>query len=257
MSYVKTKAEVDAVFDAMSKLDYRSNVLVAEFSTEAKFIENVLPPCFEPPAKPVGYLAFIQESVGFTNYLGVSLNIAARFGGIDGWYHLAMMYNTEFAVTIGRELLGECKKLADISFAEKDGLVLGSAIRHETELMSVKGHISEEVVSDQKLTTIFDIRAGLSPDARQILNHPTMLIKRRESQAEKAFTLTNSSFQLRSSTVDPCGSIPITETGAMTYFVNRKTQETITEVDLEDPQSLHPYILARNFDFNMVLGEQK
>ena len=75
-----------------------------------------------------------------------------------------MPMSTPQAVTFGRELYGEPKKLASIIFEQQDEFVWGSAERHEIRFLSLRGRMNGAAATGRRETSTFHIKFSPSVD---------------------------------------------------------------------------------------------
>ncbi len=97
-----------------------------------------------PGALATGWVGDIGNSNCVGPFLGAALYVRARYQDIVGNYCVTMPMSTPEAVTFGREVYGEPKKLATIVFETQDDYVWGSAERRGIRFLSLRGRMTAE-----------------------------------------------------------------------------------------------------------------
>src|SRR5207248_4566751 len=103
----------------------------------------VLPPPLKPTGRPLVRVNISEVDLpGYPLGAG-SFAVAASHGGVDGWYPLVMPMTHERALTGGREVFGEPKKLGEV-VVERDGLAVHARMaRHGVSFVEVRGVVGE------------------------------------------------------------------------------------------------------------------
>lgn len=140
--YVKATADVGRVQDVLaapSFLDIRT--LSLTFESDSAVIAELLPPPLEPAAAPQATVSVseIRRSNCVGPFNGAAINLACRYNGEEGLYFLTMPMSTGLAVTFGRELFAEPKKLAEISLAVEGGNARGKVTRYGITYIELSG----------------------------------------------------------------------------------------------------------------------
>src|SRR2546427_7343367 len=112
----RTEAEIASARTAAAKLpDIWSTGVVALWETDPDALAAVLPPPLKPTDRPLVRVDISRvELPGHTLGAG-SFAVAAAHAGVDGWYPLVMPMTQERALTGGREVFGEPKKLGEVT----------------------------------------------------------------------------------------------------------------------------------------------
>ncbi len=145
--YVKSAADVARLQDVLaapSFLDIRT--LSLAFETDLAVIAELLPPPLEPAetARATVSVSEIRRSNCVGPFNGAAINLACRYRGEDGLYCLTMPMNTGLAVTFGRELFAEPKKLAEINLAVNGGNARGTVTRYGITYIELTGRFEGE-----------------------------------------------------------------------------------------------------------------
>ena len=124
-----------------------STSLTAVFPTDPAVLASVLPPPLSPPAEPLVKVGVSRVDIGrgLPPFGAGTFAVAARHGGLDGWYPLLMPMSSEQAVIGGRETFGEPKKLAKISLEEEGDRVVGTVARMGVTIITVAGTVGADL----------------------------------------------------------------------------------------------------------------
>ncbi len=213
MRFVKTADEISriqAVYATNHQL--RLKALTVYFETSPAVIAELLPPPLKPTPNPVA-VASVGE-VGASSCAGpyryASLGVKAQYEEVIGYYYLAAPVSTPEAMTFGRELYGEPRKVAKIIFEEQDEHVWGSAERHEIRYMSMRGRCSNPAPAGRQETSAFHFKYEPRPDGRGFGSTPQLVhvsgdltvVEARRGRGELVF---------RDSPYDPVIDIPVTQ----------------------------------------------
>ena len=117
--------------------------ITLQYETTSDAIGALLPPCYQPTAKPIVTVSFMYNSgVGFMpsgGYNIAAILVQAQYDGnhdhVQGDYPLVMFENDTIPIIMGRERLGVSKLYADISPAQ---MLPNGKIRCEASLW---GHL--------------------------------------------------------------------------------------------------------------------
>lgn len=178
MRFVKTAEEVrrlQAIYAHPQFMATRS--LAVLFETRQEAVRALLPPPLEPAPEAVGH-AWVGE-IGNSNcvgpFLGAALYVRARYDDLVGDYCLTMPMSTDAAVTFGRELYGEPKKLAKIIFERQGEHVWGSAERYHIRYMSLRGWMDAPGNAGRYQSSTFHFKYLPRPDGSGF-DHPPLLV---------------------------------------------------------------------------------
>ena len=124
-----------------------STSLTATFTTDPGALASVLPPPLEAPESPVVKVGIstVDLGHGMPTIGAGTFAVAARHDGRAGFYPLLMPMTTEQAVTGGREIFGEPKKLAKISLQIDGDQVRAAVARMGSTIIEINGLVSEEL----------------------------------------------------------------------------------------------------------------
>lgn len=140
MGFVRTPAEIDRLAATLRSKRLTGERLSVWFLTDPATVARLLPPGLEPGASP---LAMCRISRWSTSYCGAfvmaTVYLSARYDGIDGDYYLAMYIDSNDApLLIGREEIGEPKKMADVALFRDRSRYFGWVERHGVRLIELE-----------------------------------------------------------------------------------------------------------------------
>jgi acetoacetate decarboxylase len=226
--------------------------VVALWETDPDAVAAVLP----PPLKPTGRaLARVGVSKGdLPGYpLGAgSFAVAAAHDGIEGWYPLVMPMTHERALTGGREVFGEPKKLGEVT-VERDGpAVRASLARHGIAFVEVRGTVTGALpLPEPSQKTDFYFKFLPAVDGSGFDGEPVLAHCVRHEKARRLEAVTGE-VVLRESVYDPVADLPVRRLLEIT--LGEKTSDQRGRVaERVDPRALLPYVHQRYDDPRQVL----
>ena len=156
MRLVKTPEEIKRIQGLYARCQLlNTRNLFVTFETTPEAVRALLPPPLEPMPEPLGsaWVGEIGNSNSVGPFMGAALYIRARYQDTVGNYCIAMPMSTPQAVTFGRELYGEPRKLAKIIFERQDEFVWGSAERHEMRFLIMRGRLTGHAATGPQHTS--------------------------------------------------------------------------------------------------------
>lgn len=248
VGYVKTAEEVAAIQAQLSDSRYESEGITVYFRTDPDFIREVLPPCFQAPSEP---LAFAQLGVSRSpryEYGAASVYVMARYGEIEGWYHLMLMMTGDMPVIIGRELWGEAKKLGEVDFQVDLPRVHGSVTRNGVTLMQISGEFGEDLGPRESLPYHGLNIKGFLNGAATALEYDPIVLARRAVDEFRTYREGTGELKLFGSDEDPCGTVPVLETTLVNYGSFMTKVEPAGQFVVPNDPAYVPYFLGRCYD---------
>ncbi|MFF4282627.1 acetoacetate decarboxylase family protein [Streptomyces kronopolitis] len=248
----RTEAEIAAARAAGARIpDIWSTGVVAVWESDPEAVAAVLPPPLVPTGRPLVRATVSRvELPGYPLGAG-SVAVAAAHRGTEGWYPLVMPMTHERALTGGREVFGEPKKLGEVT-VERDGPAVRAAlVRHGIAFVEIRGEVSGPLpVPETAGKTDFYFKFlpavdGSGFDADPVLVH--CLRRERFRTLEKV----TGEVVLRESRYDPVADLPVRTLVALTLGEKTSDQrgrvvERVAARDLlpyahqryDDPQQL-------------------
>jgi len=155
---VKTADEISKIQAVYARCQYLgTRNLTVTFETTPAIVRALLPPPLEPLPEPLGsaWVGDVSNSNTVGPFRGAALYLRARYRDVIGNYCLTMPVSAPEAVTFGRELYGEPKKLAKIIFEREGEFVWGSAERHDVRYLSLRGRLTGAAATGRQQTSTF------------------------------------------------------------------------------------------------------
>ncbi|MFJ9614499.1 acetoacetate decarboxylase family protein [Streptomyces noursei] len=249
----RTEAEIAATRAAGARLpDIWSTGVVALWETDPDAVAAVLPPPLTPTGRPL-----VRATISTVNLPGYPLGagsvaVAAAHDGTEGWYPLVMPMTHERALTGGREVFGEPKKLGEVT-VERDGLTVRAALaRHGIAFVEVRGAVGGQLPPPAPETrTDFYFKFLPAVDGSGFDGDPLLVHCRRTEKVRTLERITGD-VVLRESMYDPVADLPVRALVGIT--LGEKTSDQRGEVVRRVPaESLLPYVHQRYDDPRQVL----
>ena len=246
MRFVKTPDEVrsiQAIYARPQFMATRSLTVIFETTPEA--VRALLPPPLEPAPEPLGvaWIGDIGDSNCVGPFRGAALYLRARYGDLVGDYCLTMPMSTAEAVTFGRELYGEPKKLAQIAFESQGEHVWGSVTRYDIRYMSLRGRMEGAGPTGRLQTSSFHFKYLPRPDGSGF-DHPPLLVHISTEINVQAAQRGRGELVFRESPHDPVADVPVTQVVGAIYTegVSYTSGKLLCEVD---PDAFLPYAFGK------------
>ncbi|MFH8770871.1 MULTISPECIES: acetoacetate decarboxylase family protein [unclassified Streptomyces] len=244
----RTEGEIAATRTASARLpDIWSTGVVAVWETDPDAVAAVLPPPLKPTGSPLVRVSISKVDLpGYPLGAG-SFAVAAAHGEVEGWYPLVMPMTRERALTGGREVFGEPKKLGEVT-VERDGLVVRAALaRHGIAFVEVRGAVSGELpLPEPSRKTDFYFKFLPAVDGAGFDGDPVLVHCVRHEKVRRLERVTGD-VVLRESGYDPVADLPVLRLREIT--VGEKTSDQSGRVvERVDAQALLPYVHQRYDD---------
>ncbi|MEU6066294.1 acetoacetate decarboxylase family protein [Streptomyces sp. NPDC047082] len=249
----RTEAEIAAARTASAKLpDIWSTGVVAVWETDPDAVAAVLPPPLKPTARPL--VRVNVSKVDLPGYpLGAgSFAVAAAHDSVEGWYPLVMPMTHERALTGGREVFGEPKKLGEVT-VERDGLVVRAALaRHGIAFVEVRGAVTGPLpLPEPSRKTDFYFKFLPAVDGSGFDADPVLVHCVRHEKVRRLEGITGD-VVLRESMYDPVADLPVRRLLEIT-LAEKTSDQSGRVVERVDAQALLPYVHQRYDDPRQVL----
>lgn len=244
----RTEAETAASREKSSNLpDIWSTGVVAVWETDPDVVAAVLPPPLKPGERPL-----VRANISKVDLPGYPLGagsvaVAARHGGVEGWYPLVMPMTHERALTGGREVFGEPKKLGEVT-VEREGLVVRASLaRHGIAFVEVRGAVDRELpLPGPARKTDFYFKFLPAVDGSGFEDDPVLVHCTRNEKVRRLEHLTGDVI-LRESMFDPVADLPVRRLVELTIG-EKTTDQKGRAVERVSAQALIPYLHQRYDD---------
>jgi acetoacetate decarboxylase len=250
MGYVKSPDEVEQIQRRMEEARFETESLEVYFRTDPDFVREVLPPCFQPAEQARG---FVQIGTSKATNLEVefsvaTIHVAARYEGVQGWYHVTMFLTGDMPITLGRELWGEAKKRGEITLDTTLPGVHGWAERNGAVLIEASVEATEDHGPREEAFPILNLKAFLNGSATDLEYDPIVLqteyIVDYSTYYEGAGTIT-----LHSTDEEPCGTVPILAVDRAVYSKHAMRPSYGAQHRIAGAHDAYvPYMLGRSYD---------
>ncbi|MFJ8666071.1 acetoacetate decarboxylase family protein [Streptomyces sp. NPDC093600] len=249
----RTEAEITAARTKSSKLpDIWSTGVVAVWETDPDVVAAVLPPPLKPTARPLVRAGISRVDLAGCPLGAGSVAVAAAHGDQEGWYPLVMPMTHERALTGGREVFGEPKKLGDV-VVERDGLVVHASLgRHGIDFVEVRGAVSGPLpLPEPAEKTDFHFKFLPAVDGSGFDADPVLVHCVRHEKVRRLERITGD-IVLRESMYDPVADLPVRRIVEIT-FGEKTTDQKGRVAERVSAQALLPYIHQRYDDPGQIL----
>lgn len=249
----RTGAEIAAARATQTKLpDIWSTGVVAVWESDPDAIAAVLP----PPLKPIGR-PLVRVNISAVDLPGYPLGagsfaVAAAHDDVEGWYPLVMPMTHERALTGGREVFGEPKKLGEVS-VERDGPAVRARLaRHGIAFVEVRGSVTGELpLPGPQRKTDFYFKFLPAVDGSGFDGDPLLVHCVREEKVRRLERIAGE-VVLRESPYDPVADLPVLRLVEVTLGEKTSDQRG-TVVERVGAEALLPYVHQRYDDPQQVL----
>ena len=253
MRFVKTLEEIKRIQTTYSRCQFMgTRNLTVIFETSPEAIRAILPPPLEPTPEALGsaWVGEISNSNCVGPFQGAALYVRARYQDIVGNYCVTMPMSTPEAVTFGRELYGEPKKLASIIFEKQDEHVWGSAERHEIRFLSLRGRMTGAAATGRHETSTFHFKFSPRVDGVGV-DSPPQLVHVTGDTTVKTAQRGRGELIFRDSAHDPVSDIPVQQIVEAIYTEGHTytTGRVLCEVD---PDEFLPYAFSKTDSYDVV-----
>jgi acetoacetate decarboxylase len=255
--FVKTPEQLAAYRAAMEHGDFEDNLALGiAFETDPDVIAELLPPPLRPTDKPRVTVSIAQtrRSNCVGPFDGGNVNLFCEYGGVQGTYCLAMPMSTDTALVYGRELYGEPKKLAHVSFEREGNRVRASVTRHGIAFMELEGVFEDEPRGPRQESTgaVYHFRYTLDPAGG--ITRPVDLVRVTVRRVTDVMVRGTGIVRFRESPHDPVIDIPVHTVLSAVYSegANYTRAEVVATVPGED---FLPYAFAKTDCYPMWLPE--
>ncbi|MEU5533434.1 acetoacetate decarboxylase family protein [Streptomyces sp. NPDC020362] len=244
----RTEREIAATRTASARLpEIWSTGVVAVWETDPDAVAAVLPPPLKPTSRPLVRVNISKVDLpGYPLGAG-SFAVAADHAGVDGWYPLVMPMTHERALTGGREVFGEPKKLGEVD-VERDGLVVRASLaRHGIAFVEIRGAVSGALpLPEPSRKTDFYFKFLPAVDGSGFDGDPVLVHCVRHEKVRRLERVTGD-VVLRESLYDPVADLPVLRLLEITLG-EKTSDQSGRVVERVDAQALLPYVHQRYDD---------
>jgi acetoacetate decarboxylase len=248
MGFIKSKEEIKEIEAILSRGRCTIEAISIEFETTFEFLREVLPPCFELPEKPIGIASVSRwQSELCGEYDCGIISLKCRYDGMDGTTMLILVTTGDMAVTIGREMWGECKK-PGVSMVYMDGNDgYGFTQRHGQRLIEIDAEFGPNQGPEKENAYDFEIKAFPHTSGIGLHSAPVLNVMYNDANYS-VIREGKGSLRFNGTQFDPVHTIPVVSVGKATY-VEGESNWTSPRADvLSNADDYLPFIYGQKYD---------
>ncbi len=253
VSFVKTKEEIERIRKIIYPTHFQYEALVVAFEIPEDFLTSILPPCFEPSR--TSRIAKVQVSRWQSLRSGFDcavVDLPARHGDFEGWYHLTHLISGDMPITVGREMWGEAKKRGEMSLTVDGNKAYGYGERNGVRLIEIEAELEEDTGPVVNLQNRIELKAFLSSDGQGLQYDPIVLRLEQNEYIDK-LRPGKGTVTFRSSSADATGTIPVSKIVAVQHEVGTSTMGVLGEFPVaESREEYIPYVWGRSYDIDQT-----
>jgi acetoacetate decarboxylase len=251
MGFVKSSDEIAKIQAVLHDGVYtRGPITWLNFLTTEETVSHLLPPGLQPADEPRATAYF---SVFGSNMCGdfdcSAVFLAARHGELQGNYLLAMYVDTDQALTLGRELLGEPKKLGRQTLEINGSGLYGALERNGIVLFEIDVELGEDQTPPADYMDYTFNYKGASLGAERGFQHDAILSVTEDNIHVKRYRTGSGTVQLRGTHHDPLDEIEVVrplDAGYIEADITSSRYRHLMEIPRAD---FLPYQMGRNDDW--------
>ncbi|MFT5873556.1 MAG: acetoacetate decarboxylase [Clostridium sp.] len=256
-SFTKTMEQIISL-QGKKTIFYGAEVLNTVWETKPEVIAKLLP----APLKPVKnkplvstFVANYPKTSFCPSYKEAGLFILAECDGVIGRYCLSMPITDGMAMSMGREVCGLPKKMANIDFEVKDGKAVGKISRNGIEFFTVNADISGKLNKDARKEELneaiseymYNVAYTKSADSCGFLLSPTLIKQKLAIANVTENKLATSIVTMTDSPHDPWAELEVVKLIGSQYIVSTNTLEPGENLYFNkiDPMGFVPYSFTK------------
>lgn len=255
-SYTKTMEQIQSV-QGNKTVFYDAQMLNIVWETKPELIKKLLPAPLKPvEGKPLVsvFIANYPKTSFAPSYKEAGLFIMAECDGVIGRYCLSMPITNGMAMSMGREVCGLPKKMANIELEIKDGKIKGEISRNGFKFFSMSSNILEknDAAKLKELTSIvnvpmYNVLYVKAVDGSGYLLNPTLIRQKLSSDNIKESKLAETKVTMIDSPHDPWAELEVVKMVSSQYIVSTNTLEAgeILYLNKINPLSFVPYSFTK------------
>lgn len=255
MAFIKTPAEISRIQNALAHGRFAGfELLSVSFLTTPAVVRRILPPGLEPTDQPVMQIGVSRwhRSSCIRGFDVTGLLVQARHGAVVGEYAAWMPVSTEAALVYGRDLVGEPKKLGEMSLTREGNQMRATCQRHGTPLVTIDATLTGPATLPSLGFNIFNYKYLLKPRCEGLFG-PAHLIRLIWEMKPSQVEVGTATLTLGSTPHDPLQEIEIVQNLGATYVrVDEEftgTYEVLAEIEGE---KFLPHAISRMDDWSLL-----
>lgn len=223
------------------------------FLTTEETVRRLLPPGLEPTDEPRATAYFSTFGSNMCGDFDCSaVFLAARHGELIGNYLLAMYVDTDRALILGRELLGEPKKLGRQTLEIYGSKVHGALERDGTVLFEMEANLDgEQAVPEEYMDYTFNYK-GASLGAQRGFQDDAILSVTEDKVQPSCYRTGTGTLRLRGTRHDPFGEIEIVRPLDAVYLEGTIVSSRYRHLTRIPRAEFLPHQMGRNDVWNTI-----
>lgn len=251
MALIKTDEEIARIQAVIAdpRVD-DCRVLSASFLTRPEQVRELLPPGLSPTERPL-----VTASVawyGRSNFTGGfhlgALFVEARHEDQVGVYPAVLYTDTDAALVVGRDVLGEPKRLATFSMQREGSKLRGECTRYGTPILRIQARLEKGTPPPRMDLILFNYKYHLSADLKRLEWGPMLMALTYSSASISRLEAGTAELQLGQTAHDPWGELEVVELLGANYLEFDDFRGAIQPVGPVDARAFLPYALSRMDD---------
>ncbi|MBS1843228.1 MAG: acetoacetate decarboxylase family protein [Actinobacteria bacterium] len=247
-TFVRTPEQVERIKQILAAGRFTTDAIEVEFETDFGFLDQLLPPCFERPEQPTGFVNVSKWEGEMCGEFDCGMIwVKVRHGDREGFYCALMIVSGDMPVTLGREVWGECKKTGSADLHRDGNHLFGYTERLGRRLIEIEATVGDDQGPADVSMTTFEIKAQLDIAGTGLQYDPILI----EFESRASFSSVRegtADLKFGSSPWDPVDTIPIVSVGSATYATGESVYEPVRQETLTDRDAYLPYVLGRSYD---------
>src|SRR5688500_18222597 len=220
MSFRKSPEAIARINETWKNKRLSGERIEVAFRSDPKVIASILPAPLEPAG---GDRVTARVTRWMSNYCGsftmAGLYIDAVHAGVRGEYVLSMIIDTtDAALLIGREGIGEPKKMGSVELFRNGNSFVGTVDRYGTRLMTLRVHAGDDVGASTDEGVIYSVKATLALGGG--LQEDALLLAQRLTVHSPEKRPGTGTAVLGGSAHDPFDELPVLEVMDASYAIS-------------------------------------
>ncbi|MBS1843217.1 MAG: acetoacetate decarboxylase family protein [Actinobacteria bacterium] len=250
MAYLKEPQDIERLRECFARPRFVSQTLSIEFTTTREFAREVLPPCFDLAAEPLGYVSIAQyQSTGMGDFPCGWVHLMAKYGETEGIFPIASYFGDTTDTTWIREVWGEPGKAAKTAMFEDGDRRFAYSERKGVRIIEMEAELGAEQITAGPLempSNYFEVKLVLSARDGGLEFDPAVVVMDVEEEAT-SYRTGAGGFDLRGTPFDPLDEIPVVTVGEASWKVSSSRYEITAYDSLEDRDAYLPWAYADRY----------
>ncbi|MFW9849976.1 MAG: acetoacetate decarboxylase family protein [Candidatus Thorarchaeota archaeon] len=248
MSFIRSSKE-ERLFDRLDSADfYGAETLSVFWETKQDVVEKLLPPPLESFDTPIAraYVCKFPRTNFGVSYHETALMLLCKYKGEMGVYILAMHVDSDMAMTLGREMFGYPKKMAEINFKPGRLGASGWGKRRGVKLVEMQSKVMKTITEEEAIemelgpfegqNTVFLFKHFPAQDAAGF-DYPPRLVRGPVTHKYNSMKVGHGNIKFTPSKYDPWQEVEVVKMLGASLTVGDNSMlkgDILSEVDTEE-----------------------